>query len=60
MTAERNPAWLPIAQAQPRSLWGSVAEMIATYEASAPRVSLTQRYSLVVVEPLPQPVWRKS
>lgn len=53
---ERNPLWAPIAPALDpiettlRTLWA--------YERTRVRVARTQRYSLVVVEPLPPMVQR--
>ena len=58
---EKNPLWLPIAEPPRVRLWSSVCEVIAAYErAERPvRVARSQRYSLVVTEPLPEATWRK-
>lgn len=61
MRAEHNPIWSPIAYPRPGALWSSVGEIIEAYQrAERPvRVSVSQRYSLVVTEPLPEATWRK-
>ena len=53
---ERNPLWHPISPPAPR-----VTETVLSYRMACPvRVNLSQRYSLSLTEPCPEPVWRKS
>ncbi len=60
MSTEQNPIWAPIRPPKPLPLWMSVAEVIEAYQAAEPvRMGRSQRYSLVVVEPLPEATWRK-
>lgn len=55
---ETNPLWAPIVPAELdavertlRTLW--------SYERTPVRIARTQRYSLVLTEPCPEPVWRR-
>ena len=57
--AERNPLWVPIDPPRRRVLWETTAQIIAAYQDAEPvRLSRSQRYSLVVTEPLPSMVQR--
>jgi len=60
IAVETNPIWAPI-RPRPEPLWRSVAEVVEAYQqAERPvRVSRSQRYSLVVTEPLPAAEWRR-
>lgn len=58
MIAEHNPVWAPIVERENAPLWTSAGEIIAAYER-AEKSSRSQRYSLVLTEPLPRPSWRK-
>lgn len=58
MIAEHNPIWAPIAERKNAPLWTSAREVIAAYER-AEKPARSQRYSLVLSEPLPPPSWRK-
>lgn len=52
---EPNPLWAPI---EPLRL--DVAKVAQAYRAAPPvRVARSQRYSLVLTEPCPEPVWRR-
>lgn len=64
---ERNPMWAPIApiaeptaQPTPRTETLRYTHVVNAYRtAPCPvRLSMSQRYSLVLTEPLPAPVWR--
>lgn len=60
MRAEHNVLWQPIPEPPRVRLWSSVAEVIEAYKRAEPvRTAVSQRYSLVVTEPMPEPVWRK-
>lgn len=55
MTArtEHNAFWAPIEPPKP-----PIDELVRRYRAAPPvRLSRTQRYSLVLLEPCPEPVW---
>lgn len=53
---EHSAIWAPIAYPRPRALWSSVAEIIEAYQRAEPvRVRVSQRYSLVAVEPVETP-----
>ena len=55
MLVETSAIWAPI-RPQPKPLWSSVAEVIDAYQRAEPvRTSVSQRYSLVVVEPRREP-----
>ena len=53
---ESNPMWAPF---EPAPLWRSASEIIDAYRAAEPRINRSQRYSLVVTEPLPDPLWSR-
>lgn len=65
MMREHSPIWQPFdprASEPPRTrLWSSVGEVIEAYQrAERPvRIARSQRYSLVVTAPLPEPTWSK-
>lgn len=44
--------WAPIPGPRSKALWSSVGEIIAAYHPAPVRLPRSQRYSLVVTEPL--------
>ncbi len=58
---ETNPVWLPIVRLEPRpDPVEQVLRLQWSYAEKPPRISRSQRYSLSLTEPLPEPVWRKA
>lgn len=51
---ERNPAWLPIVTVEPDPVERAL-RVIWSYEIQPPRIVRSQRYSLILTEPLPSP-----
>lgn len=56
---EKNVIWAPIVP-KPEPFWKSPLEMAEAYRNAEPRVNRSQRYSLSLTEPLPDPVWVKA
>lgn len=56
---EKNPNWLPIVRIEPDPVERALS-ILWSYEAHPPRIVRSQRYSLVLTEPLPSPIWRKA
>jgi hypothetical protein len=55
---EKNAIWAPIVP-KPEPFWKTPLEMAEAYRSAEPRVNRSQRYSLSLTEPLPEPVWRR-
>lgn len=54
---ERNITWLPIITVdRPQS---DLDRVVRAYLATPVRVNRSQRYSLTLTHPLPEPVWRR-
>jgi hypothetical protein len=51
---EKNAIWAPIVP-KPEPFWKTPLEMAEAYRSAEPRVSRSQRYSLVVTEVKPGP-----
>ncbi len=55
---EKNHVWAAIVP-KPEPLWKSALEMAEAYRRAEPRIVRSQRYSLTLIEPLPETVRRR-
>jgi len=60
--SELNPLWLPIVTISPPppDPVERLLRIVWSYEATPVRIAKSQRYSLSLTEPCPEPVWRKA